>query len=226
MELRDPRDLIFKNKKELREAVWKYMELNNLVLFPRPCFGRIPNFIGSKMAAENLRKIEEWENSKVIFSAPDSSLRPSRFYALKEKKILLVVAPKLKGFYVIKEVPFEKAWEASTIRGFSKFGESVKIDSSLPRVCLYITGAVAVDRKGNRIGKGTGFGDKEDLILSRAGLIDEKTPKVVLVHDIQVFDDLSALMNERDRRINIIVTPTGVFKIAGGFSPGKSENSF
>lgn len=207
------KNIVFKSKQELRQAVWDYMEKNNLVTFPRPCYGRIPNFIGSQAATDKLKTLTEWKEARIIFSAPDSSLHPARCVALKEGKILLVAAPKLTGFYLIKNIPPEKAFEASSIKGFSRFGRPIKIKPHLFKIDLYLTGAVAVDKKGNRIGKGTGYGDREDAILSETGLINEKTPRVVLVHEVQVFEDFSSLMEEKDKRIMIIVTPKEVYRI-------------
>lgn len=83
---------------------------------------------------------------------------------------------------------------------------------------LYLTGAVAVDKRGNRIGKGSGYGDQEDAILTRAGLIGPETPRVVLIHDVQLFDDFSHLMDEHDRRVTIVVTPQEVWRV-GTFTP-------
>lgn len=203
----------FKSKQELRQAVWASMEENNLVTFPRPCYGRIPSFIGSRAAAERLKILTEWKEARAIFSAPDSSLHPARCEALREGKILLVAAPKLTGFYLIKDILPEKAFEASSIKGFSTYGRPVKIDDNLPKIDLYLTGAVAVDKWGNRIGKGTGYGDKEDEVLSKAGLINEKTPRVAMVHEVQVFEDFSSLMEEKDKRVTIIVTPKEIYKI-------------
>lgn len=206
-------NIVFKNKQELRQAVWAYMEENNLVTFPRPCYGRIPNFVGSRSAAERLKILTEWKEARVIFSAPDSSLHPARCEALKEEKILLVAAPKLTGFYLIKDIQPAKAFEATSIKGFSRFGRTVKIDDNLPKIDLYLTGAVGVDKRGNRIGKGAGYGDKEDEILSRAGLLDERTPRIVIVHEVQVFEDFSSLMEEKDKKVMIVVTPEEVCRV-------------
>jgi len=203
----------FKNKEELRKAVWDYMEKNGLVTFPRPCFGRIPNFVGVEKATWHLKKLREWQKARVIFSAPDSVLHRARYEALKEGKSLLVAAPRIAGFYRLQDIPGNEAFRASTIRGFAQFGVPVRINSSLPKIDLYLTGAVACDKRGNRIGKGAGFGDREDDILSEAGLIDERTPRAVLVHEIQVFEDLSYLTEEWDKKISIIVTPEGVYRI-------------
>ena len=189
------------------------MEKNNLVTFPRPCYGRIPNFVDARLAAKRLRTLKDWQRARCVFSAPDSSLHPARREALIERKSLLVAAPRIKGFYLLKNIPPEKAAEASSIKGFKKYGQRVKIEPHLDRVDLYLTGAVAVDKKGNRIGKGAGFGDREDAILSETGLIDEKTPRVVLVHEVQVFEDFSSLMEEQDRKVQIIVTPPKIYRI-------------
>ncbi len=209
----DLKNLTCKNKQELRQAVWSYMENNNLVTFPRPCYGRIPNFTGSRTATERLKTLFEWKNADVIFSAPDSPLHPARYEALKEGKTILVAAPRLIGFYLLKNISPEKSFEASSIKGCSRFGRKVKINLQLPRIDLYLTGAVAVDKKGNRIGKGAGYGDREDTLLSEAGLLDRKTPRIVLVHEIQIFEDFSSLMEENDKKIMVIVTPREVYQI-------------
>lgn len=205
----------FRTKEEVREFVWGLMEERGLVTFPRPCRGRIPNFTGAGEAAERLRGLREWREAKVVFFAPDSSLHQARSEALREGKTIIVAAPGLKGFYLLKDVEPGNAFEASSIKGFSRFGHPVSIGPGLapelPKVGLYVTGAVAVDRRGNRIGKGTGYGDREDEILSSAGLVDEETPRAALVHGAQVFEDLSHLMKETDRKVSLIITPQEVY---------------
>lgn len=207
------KNTIYKSKQEVRNAVWKHMEENNLVSFPRPCYGRIPNFLGSEAAANKLKKLAEWKNAKAVFSAPDSSLHSTRTEALKDGKVLLVAAPRLIGFYLLENISVESAYNASSIKGFSKFGKIVQIGPDLPKVNLYITGAVAVDKRGNRIGKGTGYGDREDTILSKAGLIIDKTPRIAIVHETQIFEDFSHLMEKTDKKITIIVSPKDIIKI-------------
>lgn len=206
-------EMTFRTKEELRQAVWAWMEEHDLVAFPRPCFGRIPNFVGAAAAAERLAGLPEWVQAKVVFAAPDSSLHPARGRALKEGKALLVAAPAIRNFYLLKGVPPDRAWEAASIKGFAKFGRPARLGPELPRLDLYLTGAVAVDRKGNRIGKGKGYGDREDLLLSAAGLLGPATPRVALVADVQVFEDFSYLMTETDRKISLIVTPERVYRI-------------
>ncbi len=203
----------FQNKAQVRQWVWRRMEENDLVVFPRPCYGKIPNFAGSRHAAEKLKGLEEWKKAKVVFASPDSSLRSARWEALKDGKLLIVAAQRLKGFFLLEKVPVEKRFEASSITGFDKFGKKVAKPTELPKVDLYLTGAVAVDQRGNRIGEGTGYGDQEESLLYEAGLMDTATPRVALVHDAQVFTDFSSLMGAQDRKISLIVTPQKIFRV-------------
>lgn len=72
------------------------MEENNLVTFPRPCYGRIPNFVDARLAAKRLRTLKNWQRAKCVFSAPDSSLHPARREVLRKGESLLVAAPRIK----------------------------------------------------------------------------------------------------------------------------------
>jgi len=53
----------------------------------------------------------------------------------------------------------------------------------------------------------------EKMQSSDSGLIDRETPRVALVHEAQILEDLSYFMGEKDRRISIIVTPKEVYRI-------------
>jgi len=81
---------------------------------------------------------------------------------------------------------------------------------NIPKIDFALVGSVAVDLEGNRIGKGGGFGDREIKILR------DKNPDIVIstnVHDLQVFEDLSYLMEEHDQKVNIIITTKNVFRV-------------
>ncbi|MEM4567917.1 MAG: 5-formyltetrahydrofolate cyclo-ligase, partial [Sulfolobales archaeon] len=56
----------------LRNSVWKVMEEEGIARFPRPVFGRIPNFVGAEEAASRLVRSEVFRNSKVVKVNPDS----------------------------------------------------------------------------------------------------------------------------------------------------------
>lgn len=183
------------------------MQERGIAKFPLPCWGRIPNFVDAEKAAENLRKLDEWKNAKVIFVSPDSPQRKVRENALKEGKILVMASPRLKhGFIVIKpEKVRGKESLASTIRGAFIFGEQT--DDFL-RPDLVVTGSVAVDIYGHRLGKGGGYGDRElAIIRTKFG----RVPVATTVHDFQVVD--SVPYEEHDEKIDIIATPTKTIRV-------------
>ena len=73
---------------------------------------------------------------------------------------------------------------ASSIKGASRSTRTVAIDELAP-VDLVVTGCVAVDESGARLGKGGGYSDLELAIAAEAGLVDEDTIVVTTVHDLQ-----------------------------------------
>jgi 5-formyltetrahydrofolate cyclo-ligase len=187
--------------------IWRLMEERNIATFPRPVYHRIPNFKGAEKAAQNLRNLPEYKRAKVVFSAPDSPQRPVREMTLKDGKILVMATPKLaRGFLVItpKAVAGKERF-ASTIKGAFKFG---KITMDFPKPDLIVTGSVAVDKNGNRIGKGRGYGDLEiKMITKRFG----KIPVVTTLHDVQLVNH--APSTPRDEKIDVIVTPTKIIRV-------------
>lgn len=194
-----------KSKEEIRNFVWDKMERENVASFPRPVFGRIPNFVGSDKVCEKIKELNEFKIAKAIFVAPDSPLRRAREIVLEEGKILVVALPHIKDIVEINERVNIK--EASIIRGFEKYGKPLK-----SKIDLMIEGSVAVDLKGNRIGKGKGYGDKEYEILKNRGLLKENLKIVTIVHDCQIFEDFLYLMNERDIKVNYIITNKRIIK--------------
>jgi 5-formyltetrahydrofolate cyclo-ligase len=79
----------------------------------------------------------------------------------------------------------------------------------VPRPDLIVTGCVAVDREGNRLGKGGGYGDNEiTLFKSNFGNI----PVVTTVHDTQIVDEVPT--GKGDVKVDIIVTPKTVIRIS------------
>ena len=194
-------------KQKLREKIWKLLEEKNIARFPFSLRDRIPNFKGSDKAAELLKKLPEWKKAKIVFSNPDAAQRKVRELALKEGKILIMATPRLKKGY-LKIDPKEvegKEKEASTIVGAFKYGKSIK---ALPKPDLIVTGCVAVDKEGWRLGKGKGYGDKEiKTFLEKFG----KILVITTVHDLQIVDKVPH--NENDTKVDFIVTPNKIIKI-------------
>ncbi len=192
---------MFRSKQEVREFVWRRIE--KFARFPPP-WGRIPNFAGAERACERLRELDAYRKAKVIFSAPDSPLRRAREMALEDGKILLAVKPKMTGFLVVEK------GKAGTIKEMMRYGREVDLDSLNIKVDIFLQGCVAIDRKGNRIGKGSGFGDREYRLLKEKGLLSDDCLYVVIAHPIQIFDDLSYLMDEHDVKADVILTPNEI----------------
>ena len=56
-------------------------------------------------------------------------------------------------------------------------------------VDLVISGSVAVNRMGTRVGKGGGFADLEYGLAIAAGVVSPETPVVSTVHPMQLLDE-------------------------------------
>lgn len=194
---------MFRSKEEVRDYVWKKIE--PFCNFPSP-YGRIPNFKGAEKACEKIRVLEEYKKAECVFSAPDSVLLRLREIVLEDGKILLAALPKIKGFVVLRR-------RVKPTISALKISERANFEELKKKVGVFAQGCVAVDFKGNRIGKGSGFGDREYLILKREGILSEDAVFVVVAHDLQVFSDLSHLAEEHDVKANVILTPTRIIRV-------------
>ena len=193
-------------KKLLREEIWSKMERSSIARFPLPCYGRIPNFVGSEKAAEKATLLKDWKEAKVIFANPDYAQQKVREYALLDGKILVIASRGLKRGYIIVDPKDVKGLEnfASTIRGAFKYGRVVDA-SEIPKPELIVEGSVAVDLRGHRLGKGLGYGDVEISILKK---MFGKIPIITTVHDMQVVENVP--FEEKDEKVSIIVTSTRI----------------
>lgn len=193
-------------KQKLREKIWKLLEEKGIARFPLPLKDRIPNFEGSEKAAQLVTTLPEWKKAKIVVANPDFAQQKVRELALKEGKILIMATPRLKSGY-LKIDPKKvkgKEKEASTIAGAFKYGEKLE---ELLRPDLIITGCVAVDKKGWRLGKGGGYGDKEiKSFQEKFG----KIPVVTTVHNLQILDKIPH--DEFDTKVDFIITPSKIIK--------------
>jgi len=197
-------------KQQIRERVWRLMEEKGVARFPKPIWGRIPNFEGAEKAAERLRALPIFADACVVKVNPDAPQRPVREHVLRQGKTLLVPTPRLRdGFLLIN--PSERlgmdVGYAATIRGASRYGRSVGL-RDLPKVDLIVAGSVAVSRSGARVGKGGGYSEIEYGILRELQLVDDRTPVVTTVHELQIVEDVP--MDRHDLTVDKIVTPLGI----------------
>jgi len=199
-------------KARIRERIWRLLEEKNIARFPRPVYGRIPNFIGAEEAASNLFKTRMWVKAHIIKVNPDSPQRIVRLRALHEGKILLMPTPRLReGFLLLDPnvIPSRDYSLASSIKGAFIYGRKLGLVELLriESVDLIVIGSVAVDYMGTRIGKGGGYAELEYAILREIGKVDDKTLVVTTVHDIQVLSE--ELPRElHDVPVDVIYTPT------------------
>ena len=179
-----------KNKEEIRQLIWDLLEEKNVVTFPLPVQGRIPNFIGANVAAEKLNELSIWRKARMIKSNPDAPQKWVRENALRHGKTVYMAVPRLredKCFLKLDPKKITNATQAATIKGAFRYGERVFPDE-MDKVDLIIVGSVAVNKQGAKIGKGGGFSDLEYAIGREYALVDEDTPAVTTVHPLQVVD--------------------------------------
>ena len=203
-------------KAELRDRVWNGLEERGEARFPFPPHGRISNFAGANEAAERLAELGVWRQADVIKSNPDAPQLPVRRAALRDGKILYMAVPRLAAedcFLRLDPDGIEDIQSATTVGGCSRFGTQVGPEGMEP-VDLIVSGSVAVNDRGERVGKGEGYSDLEFAILRAFDLVDDDTTTVTTVHPIQLVDD-GIPTDSHDVPIDRIVTPERAIETTG-----------
>jgi len=200
-------------KKKIREMVWNILEEKGVARFPRPVYGRIPNFEGAENSCEKITILEEYKKATVVKVSPDSPQYSIRLRCLIDGKKLIMPTPRLReGFLLLdpSKIPRRYYRKAATIRGAFNFG--VKVDpENLPRVDFIVMGSVAVGRDGSRIGKGEGYGELEYALLKEYNRVGEEVIVATNIHDLQLFD--SVPQDPYDVPVDVIATPTRLVRI-------------
>ncbi len=209
-------DKVRELKKKIREYVWRLLEENNIARFPRPVYGRIPNFVGAEEAARKLFNTSIWRKSRVVKVNPDSPQQPVRLQALRQGKILIMPTPKIRSGFILIDpqvIPQRMIKRASTIRGAFQLGRIFDREKvlRLPKIDLIVIGSVAVDKYGTRIGKGGGYAELEYAVLKELNKIDDDTPVATTIHDTQLLDE--RLPREKhDLPVDMIITPSRILR--------------
>lgn len=207
-------------KAKIRKMVWDLLEEKNVAIFPRPVHGRIPNFIGAEGAALRLSALEVFSQARNVEVSPDSPQKHVRYLALKSGKVVIMPTPRLReGFLVLdpSRIPVQHLKSASTIRGAFMWGIKVN-PARIPKIDLIVTGSVAVNDRGCRLGKGGGYSDLEFAILKELNKVSDDTVIATTVHDLQVVN-LDIPRDPWDVSVDLIVTPSKVIKCRGRFRP-------
>ncbi len=208
-----------RTKEDVRSDVWRAMDQQGVSRFPG-ADGRIPNFAGAKHAAERLAAHPKWDAAQFIKVNPDSPQTHARRMALEAGKTLVMAVPRLRDEHPFrlldpKTLSKEAIREAATIKGALKHGKVIDIEE-VPQLDGVLTGAVAVNLKGARIGKGGGFSDLEFALLHMAGKVHEDAWIATTVHPIQILRE-NLLSTAHDIPLDIIATPTAVIEVDRAF---------
>jgi len=201
-------------KPEIRERIWALLTARRVARFPLPLHDRIPNFAGAEVAARRLTELPEWQAARRIKCNPDAPQRAVRLAALREGKTVLMAVPRLRTERCFLRLDPRtlggKLAQAATIKGATVLGVPVA-PNAIGRIDLIVAGSVAVHPTGARLGKGGGYSDLEFALARALRLVDDDTPVVTTVHEMQVLDE-AIPMTEHDVPLDLIVTPERVIR--------------
>lgn len=204
------------SKDEVRELVWSAMEQAGAA-HTKKVHGRIPYFRGADEAAQRVFELPVWREARVLKGNPDKPQRPLRQQALEEGKIVYMAVPRLKQEQCFvgldPAVMGVSPAEASTISGAFRHGRLVSVEEMRP-VDLVISGSVAVNRLGARVGKGGGFADLEYGLAVAAGVVRPDTPVVSTAHAMQVLDR-ELPWTRHDVCLDYVATPDELIECTG-----------
>jgi 5-formyltetrahydrofolate cyclo-ligase len=196
------------DKQALRERVWSALEDEGVARFPFPPTGRIPNFAGADAAATRLAETAAWHDATTVKANPDAPQLPVRRAALRAGKTVYMAVPRLRDeqcFLELDPAVLDDYDAATTVSGSAEHGRQVGPDA-MPWIDLVVSGSVAVDETGARIGKGEGFSDLEWAVLRELGLVDGSTPVATTVHELQVREE-EWDVDAHDVPLDLVVTP-------------------
>jgi 5-formyltetrahydrofolate cyclo-ligase len=194
------------------------MEIRGVGRFPGTA-GRIPNFVGAERAALRLQTLRGWREARAVKINPDAPQLPVRRMALREGKVVYMAVPRLRSVECFLELDpgrlGARSLQAASIRGAERLGRRVSVDA-LPAIDLIVCGAVAVNARGARVGKGGGFSDLEYGLLVEAGRVGPGTPIVTTVHPVQILPQ-AIEMRPHDIPVDVVVTVDGVMRLHAAF---------
>ena len=200
---------VLETKAAPRDEVWSAVQTAGAARFPG-AYGRIPNFVGAEAAAERLRATGEWQGAVTVKANPDAPQWPVRQRALEDGKTVFMAVPRLADdhpFFLLDPGRLTTTpRKASSINGAAAPGVRIALDALEP-VDLLITGSVAVDEGGARLGKGGGFSDLEFAIAAQLGLIGSHTIVATTVHEAQIVGAGRIPVTAHDVTVDLIVTP-------------------
>lgn len=179
----------------------------------------IPDFEGSEMCCEQVCQTALYQDSVVLFVTPDNSLMDFRGRCLLDGKTLIIPTYGItRGFFLLErsKVPQGQEAFAATLDGLESFGRPCNL-SALPGPELLVSGASVINREGVRVSPGPSYFDLEWLILSAAGLVEEGTPIMTVIHDCQLVD-LAFKPSSFAVAADWIITPTLTYRTGQAYT--------
>jgi 5-formyltetrahydrofolate cyclo-ligase len=204
-----------RSKDAIRRSVWTAMDKEGVSRFPG-AQGRIPNFEDARAAAERLTQHPAWKRAKAIKANPDAPQTHARRLALEQGKLLVMAVPRLREHHPFRlldpaKLTKKQLREAATIKGALRHGRVIDLEQ-VPRLDLILSGSVAVNLSGERIGKGGGFSDLEYALLAETRKVSDKTVIATTVHPIQILKE-DLFTTTHDIPVDLIVTPRAAIEI-------------
>jgi 5-formyltetrahydrofolate cyclo-ligase len=211
-----------RSKNEIREQIWSRLQEEKVARFPG-AEGRIPNFIGAEACARVLSQMPLWQTVRVLKANPDSPQRAIRHKALEAGKTIYMAVPRLQSAKPFIELDPKKlkcsTYVASSIKGAVKYGRPVSL-KEVKKIDLIVCGSVAVNCRGDRVGKGGGYSDLEFALLTEEKKIGRSTPIVTSVHPLQIVNE-EIPMTKHDIPLSAIVTPNEIIDVESTLSRPK-----
>ncbi len=205
-----------RDKFAIREAVWTALEQARVVR-GKSVHDKIPDFYGAEDAAQRVFGLDVWQQARVIKSNPDKAQRPLRQQALEDGKLLYMAVPRLQQEQCFVELDPAvmrcTPAQGSTISGAFRYGRPVLVAEMQP-VDLVVSGSVAVNREGVRVGKGGGYADLEYGLAAAAGIVGPATPVLTTVHPMQVLAEPLPRTNH-DVPLDYAATPEEIIRCPG-----------
>ncbi len=172
----------------------------------------IPDFEGSESVADMLLADPVFATDELVFVTPDNSLDSLRRKLIEAGRRFVISSYNMRrGLLLLDpaDVPAGHERYAAWLDGIEHFGHPVdlKTIAAMGRFGVLVTGASAVSTGGIRFGKGHGYFDIEWGIFSDLGLVDDETPVIAMVHDVQVVED-KLPASDAEIMVDVIATPT------------------
>lgn len=177
----------------------------------------IPDFEGSEAATAHIAAMPEYQATKYAFITPDNCLVDLRRRMIEEGRSFVMSTYGIyRGFLLIEPGMVPKGAElyAAWLDGMEHFARPITLAeiAARGRFDFMVTGASAVSVDGVRFGKGHGFFDLEWGMFTDLGLVDETTPVVAIVHDVQVVQE-KLIPSETDILVDHIATPSRLHRV-------------